>query len=300
MSIDKPAILSRQEIKLNDSQNKMIASGWGNDVLTNTITEKITYLSELPDSKASGLKVKGYISYPVDKTKKYPCVIWNRGGIGNKGAIDSFTARGLFGQIASWGYVVFATQYRGNDGGEGKDEFGGEDVNDVLNLIPLADEIENADITKWGIEGWSRGGMMTYLALTKSDNLFYPSEGFKCAIVNGGIANLRCSSDESPFMRRLYEVTLGKYKEREFYEKCESRSIVKFPEKLPKNTPILIIHGTNDERVLPHDSLDLSYKLLELKIPFRLVMLEGGDHFMKKHRKEVDEMRRKWFEKFLG
>ncbi|MDZ7626697.1 MAG: prolyl oligopeptidase family serine peptidase [Ignavibacteriaceae bacterium] len=113
------------------------------------------------------------------------------------------------------------------------------------------------------------------------------------------MANLRCSSDESPFMRRLYEATLGKYKEKEFYERCESRSIVKFPEKLPKDTPILIIHGTNDERVLPHDSIDLSYKLLELKIPFRLVMLEGGDHFLKKHRKEVDEMRRKWYEKYL-
>jgi dipeptidyl aminopeptidase/acylaminoacyl peptidase len=97
----------------------------------------------------------------------------------------------------------------------------------------------------------------------------------------------------------LYEATLGKYKENEFYEKCESRSIVKFADKLAKNTPILMIHGTNDERVLPHDSLDLSYKLLELKIPFRLVMLEGGDHFNKKHRKDVDEMRRKWFEKYL-
>ena len=285
MSEDKPAILSRQEIKLNDSQNKMIASGWGQDVLDNTITEKITYLSD-------GLKVKGYISYPKEKLKNYPCVIWNRGGIGNKGTIDSFTARGLFGQIASWGYVVFATQYRGNDGAEGKDEFGGEDVNDVLNLIPLADEIEIADTEKWGIEGWSRGGMMTYLTLTRSNI-------FKCAIVNGGIANLRCSSDESPFMRRLYEVTMGKYKGEEFYEKCESRSIVKFADKLAKETPILISHGTADERVLPHDSLDLSYKLLELKIPFRLVMLEGGDHFMKKHRKEVDEMRKKWFEKFL-
>ncbi len=286
MSGNKPEIIEREEIILNESQNKMIASGWGQDVLDNTVTEKITYLSD-------GLKVKGYISYPKTSENIYPCVIWNRGGIGNRGSIDAFTARGMFGQIASWGYIVFASQYRGNAGGEGHDEFGGEDVNDILNLIPLAGEIENADTEKWGIEGWSRGGMMTYLALTRTDI-------FKCAIVSGGIANLRCSSDESPFMRRLYEVTMGKYKEKEFYEKCESRSIVKFADKLAKNTPILMIHGTNDERVLPHDSLDLSYKLLELKIPFRLVMLEGGDHFNKKHRKEVDKMRRKWFEKFLG
>lgn len=285
MSKNNPAMIQREEIKLSDTQSKMISSGWGEEVVDSTIAEKVTYLSD-------GLKVKGYIAYPKDDSKKYPCVIWNRGGIGNKGAIDQFTARGLFGQIASWGYVVFASQYRGNDGGEGIDEFGGDDVNDVLNLIPLADEIESADTEKWGIEGWSRGGMMTYLTLTKTDI-------FKCAVVNGGIANLRCSSDESPFMRRLYEVTMGKYKEKEFYEKCESRSIVKFADRLSKSTPLLIIHGTSDERVLPHDSIDLSYELLKEKIPFRLVMLEGGDHFNKKHRKEVDKMRKDWFNKYL-
>jgi len=249
------------------------------------VVESITYISD-------GLKVKGYIAYPANTSKKYPCVIWNRGGIGEKGVIDSYTACGLFGQIASWGYVIFASQYRGNAGGEGKDEFGGDDVNDVLNLIPLADELDFADREKWGIEGWSRGGMMTYLTITKTTF-------FKCAIITGGIANLRCNSDESKFMRRLYEATLGKYSEDEFNKKCESRSIINFPEKLSKNTPLLILHGTDDKRVLPHDSLDLSYQLLKQKIPYRLVMLEGGDHFMRKHRKEVDKMRRKWYEKYL-
>ena len=285
MTFESPKILERNPIRLNEPQEKMIISGWGNDVIENTVVEKITYLSD-------GLKIKGYIAYPIDQSKKYPCIIWNRGGYGNKGAIDSFTARGIYGQLASWGYVVFASQYRGNDGGDGNDEFGGDDVNDVLNLIPLAEEFDFADKDKWGIEGWSRGGMMTYLALTKNYN-------FKCAIVLGGIANLRCSSDESPFMRRLYEATLGEYKGKEFYDKCDSRSIVKFADKLSKNSPILMMHGTNDDRVLPHDSLDLSYKLLENKIPFRLVMLEGGDHFMKKHRKEVDEMRKSWYLKYL-
>ncbi len=274
MSKSRSIIIERAPIELGDSQNKMIASGWGEDTLNNTVVEKITYISD-------GLKVKGYVAYPRDVNNKYPCVIWNRGGLGDRGAIDPFTAKGVFGQIASWGYVVFASQYRGNDGGEGKDEF------------------DFADIKKWAIEGWSRGGMMTYLALTKDHNPAYPASGFNCAIVTGGIANLRCNSDESPFMRRLYEVTMGSNNEDEFNKKCESRSIVNFPEKLSKNTPILILHGTDDSRVLPHDSLDLSYKLLKYKIPFRLVMLEGGDHFMRKHRKEVDEMRRKWYEKYF-
>ena len=278
-------IISREVIELSNQQQKMISSGWGSDVLQKSDVEKIVYSSD-------GLKVSGYIAYPKDDSKKYPCIIWCRGGIGNAGVIDKFTARGIYGQLASWGYCVFASQYRGNDAGEGHDDFGGDDINDVLNLIPLADEIPQANKDVWGIEGWSRGGMMTYLTLTKT-------KIFKAAVVLGGIANLRCNSEESKFMRRLYEHTMGRYGEEEFKSRCETRSIVNFPEKLSKTTPMLIIHGNADNRVLPHDSLDLSYKLLDLKIPYQLVMLEGGDHFLKSHRKEVDEMRKNWFEKYL-
>ncbi|AFH50680.1 Peptidase [Ignavibacterium album JCM 16511] len=278
-------IIEREIISLPEQQNKMIISGWGSDVFDKTTVEKITYLSD-------GLKVKGYIAYPKDNSKTYPCIIWCRGGYGNAGAIDKFTARGMFGQLASWGYCVFASQYRGNDGSQGHDDFGGDDVNDVLNLIPLADEIPQTNKNVWGIEGWSRGGMMTYLTLTKTDI-------FKAAIVLGGIANLRCNAEESKFMRRLYEHSLGNFTNEEFKKRCEERSIINFPEKLSRQTPLLIIHGNADERVLPHDSIDLSYKLLELNFPFRLVMLEGGDHFLKSHRQEVDEMRRKWFDRFL-
>jgi dipeptidyl aminopeptidase/acylaminoacyl peptidase len=281
----KNTIIEREIISLTNQQNKMIVSGWGIEILESTVVEKITYLSD-------GLKVKGYIAYPSDASRKYPSIIWCRGGYGNAGAIDKFTARGMFGQIASWGYCVFASQYRGNDGSDGHDDFGGDDVNDVLNLITLADEIPQADKNNWAIEGWSRGGMMTYLTLTRT-NLF------KAAIVIGGIANLRCNAEESKFMRRLFEHSLGNYTEEQFKKRCEERSIVNFPEKLAKETPLLLIHGNNDDRVLPHDSLDLSYKLLEQKIPFRLVMLEGGDHFLKSHRKEVDELRRMWFNRYL-
>jgi len=278
-------ILEREKIILSTQQERMLISGWGEEVISNTTVEKITYSSD-------GLKVKGYFAYPNDESQKYPCIIWCRGGLGNAGAIDKFTARGIFGQIASWGYCVFASQYRGNDGGEGHDDFGGDDLNDVLNLIPLADEISIADNSKWGIEGWSRGGMMTYLTLTKTDI-------FKCATVIGGIANLRCNSLESKFMRRLYEHTLGRYDTDEFYSRCESRSIINFPEKLSAKTPILILHGNADDRVLPHDSIDLSYKLLELKRDFRLVMMENGDHFLKNQRKEADRLRKDWFDKWL-
>lgn len=281
----QPEIVERRIIELSPTQQKMIKSGWGEGSVEDAIVEQITYLSD-------GLRVKGYLAYPKDQSNKYPCVIWCRGGIGNAGAIDQFSASGIFGQIAAWGYVVFASQYRGNAGGEGKDEFGGSDVNDILNLIPLANEIESADPASWGIEGWSRGGMMTYLTLTRTSI-------FKAAIVIGGIANLRCNSDESKFMKRLYEITMGKADTENFRRSCESRSIINFPQKLPKNTPLLLLHGTADDRVLVHDSIDLSKKLKELNHPHQLILYENGDHFLKSNRKEVNDKREEWFKNYL-
>jgi dipeptidyl aminopeptidase/acylaminoacyl peptidase len=119
-------IIYKEEIKLSEPQNCMIISGWGNDVFQNSVVDKIVYSSD-------NLKVKGYLASPkkIPPGGKVPLLIWNRGGYGEDGAIDRFTARGMFGQIASWGYAVLASQYRGNNGSEGKDELGGADVNDI-------------------------------------------------------------------------------------------------------------------------------------------------------------------------
>ena len=57
----------------------------------------------------------------------------------------------FLGEVASWGYVVVGSQYRGNAGGEGKEEFGGSDVNDILNLIPFLANIRQADTSRIGM-----------------------------------------------------------------------------------------------------------------------------------------------------
>ncbi len=274
-------IIERKQIRLNESQSRLVISGWGKDAFQNSIVEKITYLSD-------DLKVKGFIAYPKDTSKKYPCIIWNRGGAGNKGAIDEFTARGIYGQLAGWGYVVLASQYRGNAGGEGKEELGGEDVNDILNLIPLADEIPFADNTKWGIEGWSRGGMMTYLALNKIKK-------FSCAVLVGAISDLKQNSVDNPQMLKNYKELIGK---ENFEEKLIQRSAINFADKLP-SIPYLIIHGGGDKIVSPLQSIEMSKKFHELKYTHRLVIFENDDHYLKNHRKEADELRKVWYAKYL-
>ncbi len=277
-------LLKKEEIKLNKTQEKMIKSGWGENICEGTKTELITYLSD-------GLKVKGYVAYPV-KEGKYPCIVWCRGGVGNSGAIDEFNARGMFGKIAEKGYVVFAPQYRGNLGGEGYDEFGGKDLNDIFNITKIANEFNGADTNIWGIEGWSRGGLMIYLALTQTDM-------FKAAVVTGGISNIRHATNTVLLFNRIKEISEKDIEQSDFNEIIASRSVINFAEKISNKTPLLIIHGTQDERVSAKDPLELSLKLLELKKNFRLVMLEKGDHFLKKHRAEVDRLRFEWFSTYL-
>ncbi len=278
-------IIERAVITLDESQKKMVASGWGKGAIENAVVEKITYLSD-------GLKVKGYIAYPKKESEKYPCIIWNRGGLGELGVIDSFNAQGIFGLIASWGYVVFASQYRGNDGSDGREEFGGNDLNDVLNLMPLAEEIPGADASRWGIEGWSRGGLMTYLLLMKTDI-------FKAAITVGGVSNLHCEKKQSKFIEQLVKRTFGNLSDEQRERFCNERSVINFAEKITAKTPLLIVHGTADDRVPVEDSIELSRILLKNRTNLKLLLFEEGTHFLRDHKEELNRVRKDWFDKFL-
>ena len=277
-------IIERTIIELNEKQKKMLISGWGKETLENTITESIIYISD-------GLRVKGYISYPINKSKdKLPCIMWNRGGIKDRGFIDDFTACGIFGKLASEGFVVFASMYRGSVKGEGEEEFGGVDVNDIINLADAAIEIPYADTSLWGIEGWSRGGMMTFLVLRRDPR-------FKVAVVTGAISDLTTRASEDNSFTEFFTEVLPDPATLE--QELAKRSCVNFVNELPK-IPYLIMHGTNDTVVSPSQSLVLAQKLQDLKHFYRLIMFENGDHFLKHFRREVDQHKINWFKKYLS
>ena len=244
----------------------------------------ITYLSD-------GLKVKGYMATPKAGIKR-PCVVFNRGGNREFGALSDLRATLLLGRFASWGYVAVASQYRGNAGGEGQEEFGGKDVNDVLNLIPLLESLPQADAGRIGMYGWSRGGMMTYQALARTDKI-------AAAIVGAGVADQFDSIKRRPKMEtHVLSELIPNYVNNKQQALAE-RSVIRWPEKLHKKTPILILHGSADWRVHPSHSLRLVSKLYELKHPLRFVFFEGGDHGLSEHRVEVERMAKDWLDRYV-
>ncbi len=245
---------------------------------------RITYLSD-------GLKVTAYIVQPK-KPGQYPCIISNRGGNRDFGQWNPLSIALFLGRIASWDYILVASQYRGNDGGEGIEEFGGKDINDVLNLIPLLEQIQNADTSRIGIEGTSRGGMMTYLALKKTCR-------FKAAVVTAGLANAFNNIASRPDMEKhvLSELIPNYISNKE--ASLKERSAVFWADKLCKRTPILIMHGSSDWRVLPSESFELVNKLYEYKHPTRFILFEGADHGITEFREDRFAEMKKHFDNYL-
>ncbi len=245
---------------------------------------KITYLSD-------GLRVNGLLVKPK-RSGKYPAIIFNRGGNREFGALTVGHGAILLGPLAKEGYVVIASQYRGNAGGEGQEEFGGAEVNDITILPEVLKEVENADAEKIGMYGWSRGGMMTYLALTKTDKI-------KAAAVGGAVSDNFAFIEDRPGMETAVIAELAPNYETNREEELEKRSAIKWVEKFPKDVPILMMHGNADWRVKPEQSLRMALQFEKYRIPYRLIMFEGGDHGLSEHRAEVNEQVIRWFDKFL-
>ena len=244
----------------------------------------ITYLSD-------GLQIRGLMAKPK-KTGNYPCIIYNRGGNREFGSLKVYHGAMTLGQIAKEGYVVIASQYRGNGGSEGQEEFGGKDVNDVVILTEVLKEIESADTEKIGMYGWSRGGMMTYIALTKTDKI-------KAAVVGGAVSDNHETIKDRPEMETKVIAELIPNYEEQKEKELTKRSAIKWADKFPKDVPILMLHGNADWRVKPEQSLKLALEFEKYRIPYRLIMFEGGDHGISEHRNEVDKEVINWFDKYL-
>jgi len=248
--------------------------------------DDIVYISD-------GMRVAGHIITP--KTPgPHPCIIYNRGGNREFGANAPLRVALRLARFASWGYVVVASQYRGNGGGtEGVEEFGGAEVADVLNLIPLLESLDKeADASRIGMIGFSRGGLMTYLALAGTDRL-------RAAAIVAGVTDSRFTIEDRPDMETfVYAELIPDYwivKE----EALIARSPIEWPERLCPTTPILLLHGTADWRVHPTESMRMAEALFELQRPYRFIMYEGADHGISEYRTEAYGEIRLWLNRYV-
>ena len=281
-----PELISCKQVHLNSKIKEVFAERakeWENIQHNETLVHvyRIRY-------RSAANEVVGFLIEPKEIHAPLPCIVYNRGGTRDFGMIKLGHLFGTMAEIASWGYIVIASQYSGNDGGTGNDEFGGNDIQDIEHLYPILAQYHKADTSRIGMYGGSRGGMMTYQMLTKVSWI-------KAAVVRAGLSNIfRNERERGRRFKNLHTSIFGSSKEERI-----RRSALYWPEKFPKNVPLLLMHGSADWRVSPLDSIDLSKKLLEQKVPHKLVLFEGADHGITEFHEEVLHLTKNWFDTYV-
>jgi len=237
-------------------------------------------------------EVHGYIIKPKFMDKKLPVLIYNRGGNGEYGAVVfGSMMRNLF-PIANQGFIIIGSQYRGTiTGNHMLDEFGGEDVNDVTALFDYIPSIEGADPKRVGMYGASRGGMQTFLALKKLNQI-------KAVASIAGVSDLLKRLENRPAMEEVYRHQIPGYNENKI-EELAKRSVLTWVDELSPNVPILLLHGTNDKRVGVNNSIELADALSKNNIPHKLVVYQGDNHGLSKNKEKVNDELVSWFRTYL-
>jgi dipeptidyl aminopeptidase/acylaminoacyl peptidase len=233
----------------------------GIDAPNDNFNYKIMYESD-------DYEVAGYISAPDDYMEKnYPILIFNRGGYHYNGKVSP----GFLSFLADLGFIAFATQHRGIDGGTGKDEFGGADVQDVVSLIDIAEQLPFSN-GKIYMLGASRGGLETYRTL-KEENLA-GNDRILAAVILNGVSDLRTYYNVCPpEWKEVLNLSVGDTPE-QLLEEYEKRSAVCWPELI--NTPLLICHGESDENVSVEQAEIMFDILKEKNKDVELKLYDGG------------------------
>lgn len=229
---------------------------------TNFEFQRVKYMSD-------GLKVTAYLYKPARVSgDKLPAIIFNRGSLILGDIAPELVSS--FYRLASEGFVVLAPMYRQSDGGEGRDEMGGGDVNDLMNTAALAKSLEFIDVNNLFLYGESRGGVMTYLAMKKN----FPANA---AAVYGAFTDMDALIKDQPQVYRpqLLNQIWPDFDSRKD-EIFRSRSSTFWPESL--GIPVLIMHGGADLSVDPSQSLTIAQKLQSLGKSYELIVYAGDGH----------------------
>jgi len=236
------------------------------------------------------VSVSGVVVQPEQLHEgKHPILIFNRGGSGHAGVLVLPVILRYMLPFAQKGYLVFGSNYRGNDGGTGKEQFGGADVTDILTLIEIAKQHPGWDGKNIYMLGGSRGGMMTYLCIKHGAPL-------NAAVTFGGISDV--SRGEGRWQELLERYYSRLPEPRPSLETMiEERSAIAWPDSLMR-TPLLLMHGLADDVVTPDHTQRLAEALSFTNAVFETEYYEGGKHSLSTHSAAMIARTHDWFERF--
>lgn len=261
------------EIALYNSEGSRIRTLVDNKELKELMDDySITPKEFFSFSTSEGVKLNGWMIKPADfdADKKYPVFVTIYGGPGSNTVVDEFGDFNYFWHemLAQNGYIVVSIDNRGT-GGRGRDfknctyqQLGKYETIDQIEAAKYLGTLGYIDATRIGIQGWSYGGYLSSLCITKG------AEYFKAAIAVAPVTNWRFydSIYTERFMRTPQENADG----------YDDNSPINHVDKLKGS--YLLVHGTADDNVHFQNTTEMISALVAANKQFDLFVYPDKNH----------------------
>ncbi len=243
-----------------------------------------------------------WVIYPphFDPSKKYPTILFCEGG--PQSTVSQFWSyRWNFQQMAANGYIVVAPNRRGLPS-FGKDwleqisgDYGGQNMKDYLSAIDDVAKEPYVDKDKLGCVGASYGGFSVYWLAGHHE------KRFKAFIAHDGMFNLEQQYLETEEMWFVNWDLGGPYwdKQNAVAQRSYANSPHLFVDKW--DTPILVIHGEKDYRILASQGMAAFNAAVLRGVPAQMLIFPEENHWVLQAQNGILWQRvfKQWLDKWL-
>jgi dipeptidyl-peptidase 4 len=223
-------------------------------------------------TSTEGVELHYWIMKPAnfDSTKKYPVLMYVYGGPGAQTVNNSWERADFswYQMLTQKGYIVVSVENRGT-GARGEAfkkatymQLGKLETEDQISGAEFLGNLPYVDKDRIGIFGWSYGGYMSALCMTKG-NAF-----FKAGIAVAPVTNWRYYDNiyTERYMRKPQDNASG------YDDNSPINHVTKLKGKF------LLVHGSGDDNVHVQNSMDLITALVNANKQFDLMIYPNKNH----------------------
>jgi len=221
---------------------------------------------------SDGVKLYGWMIRPADfdVSKKYPVLMYVYGGPGMQTVSNEWGYFDYiwFQMLAQKGYIVVSVDNRGT-GLRGESfkkstykELGKLETADQIDVAKYLGHLTYVDPSRIGIFGWSYGGFLTLLCMTKG------ADYFKAGIAVAPVTNWRYY--DNIYTERYMQ------KPQDNPEGYDNNSPVNYAKNLKGK--LLICHGTADDNVHLQNTMEMSDALVKANKQFEMQLYTNKNH----------------------
>ncbi len=260
--------------KVKDNSGKTIITLEDNAKLRERIKEYGDEKKEFSSFETTeGVSINYWMIKPsnMEKGRKYPVLFFVYSGPGSQEVLNSQRRASdiyWYKMLAQKGYITICVDPRGT-GMRGEEfrkqtylQLGKYESDDIIEAAKYFGGLDYVDEDRIGIFGWSYGGYMSSICITKGADVF------KSAIAVAPVTNWRYYDNiyTERFMRTPQENG----------ENYDINSPINFVDKLKGN--YLLIHGTADDNVHVQNAIDMSTALIEANKQFEQFYYPNKNH----------------------